>query len=1059
MHPSDDFRSRSSEASGTHSPHASSQRHVPHQRRWRRLFDRRAAVILSRAARTAQVFAQWLFLQGKRHGWGRIVFFGGGIFIILFTAYLGILWITLPDVGDPTSLLAAQSTVITDRNGVELYRLYGEQDRTYVAGADIADNAQRAVIAIEDERFFQHGCIEVRSILRAVMARLVGSSVTGGASTLTQQLARNALLSRDRTITRKLREAMLACQLERVYDKEKLLELYLNWIPYGQNAYGIEQASHRYFGISSSELTLAQSATLAAIPQRPSYFSPYGSHVYTQVTAAAMERIKAGKVGTADDLMDNETIIGLLGTNIGTGSTFVYVGGRTDQVLKNMVTQGFVTEDERQAALVEIKTMEFRQSRDSIRAPHFVLWIKEQVEGILKEQAEEGLLEQGGLTIQTTLDWELQQAAEAVVTARHEEIERVYGARNMALVAMDPATREILAYVGNADFLSDEGESKVDMARAARQPGSSFKPFVYAAAFRKGYSPATILYDVPTKFGTDEPQNFDGSFWGLMNARQALGASRNIPAIKAFFLAGGEDAVLNLTEDMGVPSPKSRKRALAKKGAFDYGWPLAIGSAETPLLEMTNGYATLANAGMAKEPVSVLKVTDKRGALLPLPFSSREDEGRKALDPRIAYQVTSILSDVSVRPNDFWKSVLSVPGFQAAAKTGTSNKCLDRSTTGSNACRVRKPESVWTLGYTPNLAAGVWVGNANSEALADRADGLNVAAPLWKDFMVRAHVILENKSTDFRVPSGIVQPQISLLSGNLPALCTPPNLRRGDVFLSERAPTQPDSACTTMTVDRVTGLLASAACPSEAQESRSFFLPSSVLADRWPSWEQGIQAWARSPDAVLPLPLPPAEACDVGKTPGRLIKPTVRIVSPGEGGLAPYPAFQPEITFSVGSSASGVVFLLDGKVVAEETLSPFKPVIRVPRSIAKEGVHTLEVHLRDNYYNLARDSVTFRFSDNADQISGPAARIVQPIIGTTVPRGEEVVMLVSADAPAGIKYVEFYLDELLLVRLPREPYQLSYALNVSPGTHVIRVVAVDMLNKAIADEIEIIVTE
>ncbi|MFA6509756.1 MAG: penicillin-binding protein [Candidatus Peribacteraceae bacterium] len=1038
-------------------PTHGSEGHAPAARR-RKGWGARLSSLLERLAHALASLARWVLRQQRTLGWRKFLLRGFGILFLLTAAYLGFLWLTLPDVNDPTSLLAAQSTVITDRNGVELYRLYGEEDRTYVAGTAIADPLKKAVVAIEDERFFQHGCIEFRSIARAVFARLIGSSVTGGASTLTQQLARNSLISPERTVTRKLREMMLACELERVYDKDKLLELYLNWIPYGQNAYGVEQAAHRYFGVSAKDLSLAQSAVLAAIPQRPSYFNPYGSHVRTQVTPEAMDRIVTGRATEADDLADRDIRIGLLGNMVGTGSTVFYVGGRTDQVLKNLQNQEFITEEQRIRALDELKTMAFKPSREDIRAPHFVLWVKDQVESLLEENAEKGLLEQGGLTIRTTLDWKLQQAAEAAVAAKQEDIERVYGARNIALVAMDPHTREVLAYVGNVDF-KDEGEAKVDMVLAARQPGSSFKPFVYATAFLKGYAPATVLYDVPTKFGTDEPQNFDGTFWGLMNARQALGASRNIPAIKAFFLAGGEDAVLNLTEDMGVPSPKARKREINRKRAFDYGWPLAIGAAETPLIEMVNGYSTIADAGQARNIVSISKITDKRGALIPLPLPSTEDPARQVLDPRVAYQVTSVLSDVSVRPNEFWKSVLSVPGFQAAAKTGTSNKCLDRASEAQgNTCRVRKPDNVWTIGYTPNLAAGVWVGNANSEALADRADGLNVAAPIWKDFMVRAHKIVQVNATDFPVPQGIVQPQISLLSGDLASECTPVSLRKPDVFLAERAPAQVDSACVAMKVDRVTGLLASEMCPAEAQELRSFFLPTSVQAERWPLWDQGVQEWARSPTATLPLPPPPSEKCDTSKTPGRLIKPTVRILSPSDGGSAPYPSFQPEISYTAGSSASGVTFLLDGKIVAEETKAPFKPIIRVPRSIEKEGIHTLEVQLRDAFFNLATDSVTIRFS-GASQSSGPAVRIVQPIIGAGVVKGQDVTMEVAAESPSGIKYVEFYLDGTLLTRKPKEPYLFTYPLNVPAGTHVIRIIAVDMLNKATQDEVEVIVTE
>jgi membrane peptidoglycan carboxypeptidase len=763
-------------------------------------------------------------------------------------------------------------------------------------------------------------------------------------------------------------------------------------------------------------------------------------------------------VKNGTDLPDKDIIIGLVGNTVGTGSTTVYVGGRADQVLKNMQDQGFIQEAQRQSALAELKTMAFKPYRENIRAPHFVLWVKDQVEAMFEKNAEKGLLEQGGLTIQTTLDWKLQQAAEAAVAAKKDDVLRLYGARNIALAAVDPKTREVLAYVGNSDFSKDENEAKIDMVQTPRQPGSSFKPFVYSAAFQKGYGPATVVYDVATKFGTDEPQNFDGKFWGLMNARQALGASRNIPAIKAFFMAGGEQPVLDLAEQLGVTTPKAHKRELNLKQPFDYGWPLAIGAGETPLLEMVEGYSTIADAGIMKPVTSIQKITDKRGAIIAaFQKSTSESQGSQVLDPRIAYQITSILSDASVRPSEYWQNVLSVPGFQAAAKTGTSNKCLDRNET-SGACKVRKPDNLWTIGYTPDLVAGVWVGNANSSPLSDKADGLNVAAPIWKDFMVRATKTMQVNAHEFSPPAGIVQPQISLLSGELPTECTPVQFRKADVFLAERAPTLPDPACVQLLVDRVTGLLSSNSCPLEAQEKRSFFEPHSVLAERWPSWEQAVIAWARGASGEtgsgsgLPLPLAPSEKCDISKTPGRLIKPQVTLLSPSSNGSATYPSFQPKISYTVGSSASGVTFLLDGKQVGDEVSPPFNPIIRVPRSVSKEGTHTLEVLLRDSYYNTAKDSVTFRFSDD---VSAPTIRLLSPTANTPISRGSGVTMRAEAIASAGVKYVEFYLDSTLLTRKPKEPFELTYPLNVSPGPHRIRAVVTDLGEKTAEDEITV----
>src|SRR3989338_7904048 len=282
---------------------------------------------------------RWLVREKNRLGWKMFLLRVFGIGFGAGVLYLGILWIMLPDIGDASTLFAAQSSVIVDRNGVELYRLFEEEDRTLIPGDQIPKHMKQAIIAIEDERFYDRGCIDIRAVGR-VFSRL---GQGGGASTLTRQLARNALhLQQDNIINRKMKELILGCKLETLYDKEHILELYLNWIPFGQNAYGIEQASQKYFGKAAKELTLAESAILAALPQRPTYFSPYGSHVRTAVDDATAEKIRLGTIADANDLPQDSIRIGLLGNDLGTGSTVFYVGGRADQVLKNMQEQEYI---------------------------------------------------------------------------------------------------------------------------------------------------------------------------------------------------------------------------------------------------------------------------------------------------------------------------------------------------------------------------------------------------------------------------------------------------------------------------------------------------------------------------------------------------------------------------------------------------------------------------------------------------------------------------------------------------------------------------------------------
>lgn len=988
----------------------------------------------------------WLRARGRRCLLRDAVLTCTGI----ITLYLAFLWMTLPDISDARNLIAAQSSVITDRNGTELYRLYSEEDRTFIPKEQIPEHMRQAIVAIEDERFYDRGCLDIVAIAR-VFFRF---GQAGGASTLTRQLARNALdLKRESIINRKMKELILGCQLEAQYSKEELLNLYLNWIPFGRNAYGIEQASQSYFGIPAKDLTLAQAAVLAALPQRPSYFSPFGHNVHTRVSDHARERIIAGKITKTSDLRDEDVTVGLLGARSGTGATSIYIGGRSDQVLRNMQNMGAITEAQRLQALRAIETMTFRRSRENIRAPHFVLWVKQQVEDLIVQGAEEGILDQGGLVIATTLDWTMQQAAEQAIATRKDDLAR-YSIYNAALVAADPKTGEILAYAGNSDFLDEEHDGKVDMARAPRQPGSSFKPFMYAAAFEKGYGPATVLYDVPTKIGDDEPQNFDGGFWGIMNIRRALGASRNIPAAKTFFLAGGEPAVLDMAHRLGAKTPLLTKTTrLQQEPDFEFGWPLALGAAETPLLEMVQGYATIANGGTFRPLAAIRRISDRHGNII---FEIRtEDEESQVLDPRIAWQITSILSDVSARPNEYWQTILSVPGTQAAVKTGTSNKCLERKTDGS--CIKRKPDNLWTIGYTPSLVAGVWIGNADAMPLADKAESLTNASPIWKEFMTKAMKTLPDAVPSFAMPSGLVQPLVSRLSGELPTECTPVEWRAGDVFLEERAPSKPDPACVRVAIDRVTGLLASDECPTEAREERSFLVLKEPLAERFPQWQEAVIAWAQSDTgAGLPLPLAPTEKCTLALTPGRLEKPRVLLKYPQDGDGVSYPFFRPRIDVKVGSSVREVRYALDGKLVTSiASGSTLDPALQVPRSVEREGSHVLRVTIVDQYFNTATAESTFRFEEDTRP---PTVRIVKPADNVTIISGAPLSVEVEVeDHEGGIKYVEFYLNDRLLARKPREPYILSYDADLKPGTYELRIVATDLADNTAEERMNVTV--
>ena len=1047
----------------------------------------------------------------------RIALFLCAALFIWLILYFAFILITLPDVDEVGALFAAESTIITDRNEIELYRIHGDEDRTLVPLSHIKDYVEQATIAIEDERFYERGCFDPRAFGRAVWRNVfsvLGGSWGQGGSTITQQFAKNALIgSRKKRITRKVKEYVLSCQLEGRYSKDEVLELYLNRIPYGHNAHGVEQASKIYFAKSSSGLTLAESSILAALPQLPSYLSPYGKHVRTTLSAKGEERFDQGKIKSINDIKDDDFWIGLVGETFGSGSNIVYIGGRTDQVLKNMQDQGFITSEERENALEELQTISFERARENIRAPHFVMWIRENIEEQFGDQFDEGFLESGGLKVTTSLDWALQQIAEGVINEIGQTNIDLYGAHNAALLAVDPATGQILAYVGNRDYWDEATDGNVDIVQAPRQPGSSFKPFSYAAAFLNEYSPATVLYDVPTKIGDDEPENFDSRFMGPLTIRKALGASRNIPAAKSFFLAGGENAIVELAASMGVPTVRDRRDELteARGEPYEYGWPLSLGAAEVPLFEMVQGYSTFARSGKAIDPVSILKIEDRDGNIL---YSAQEEpEEEDVLDPRAAAMITSILSDESARPAGYWRDQLTIPGFRTAGKTGTSNKCLERASTGSaqafkGACIDSKPDNTWTIGYTANLVAGAWAGNASGGALYVKAAGLDTASPIWRRFMISAHRQMEAGSAEFKLPEDLESAQISELSGKLASSCTPENLRSADIFFKGEAPKEFDDACRQIEVDKLTGLLASDECPIEAREAGSFFSPRSALPDRWPLWEQGVQSWAqdlsRSPvhsrrklpdlmepinmeeekesifwkvigvneedgepirkfrgtGAFLPLPLPlaPSEECKLDMTPGRLVKPTLKILSPSHGGTATSPSFRPQIEFTVGNAVRSVKYELDGRVVANALSgSALEPLIRLPRRFETEGIHNLKVTLIDSYFNQVSKSVRFTFQEDAGI---PQVRILAPPDGATLKLGQEVTIIAEVRDPGGyVDRAQFFLGDQLLTTRRSAPFQVTFKLDADLGETVIRVVGVDAAKNEGEDEVQVIVSE
>lgn len=647
----------------------------------------------------------------------------GGLYIL----YIGFL--QAGPVLDTRRLSFKQSIRILDRKDAPLYQFSSGEERIFLQTDDVPDIVKKAVIAIEDERFLKRRtCVDFRAVVRAFIANTFDDQMQG-ASTLTQQLTRMLYLSHERTITRKLYEILLSCRLETKLTKAQILTLYINGVSFGNGLNGIESAAQTYFGIPASQMSIAQAAVLVSIPQRPSYFSPYGPHVHSSVSTQTLRAIRRGEITPASlDLAMVTT--GLLSANKQGKSGTVRLPGRSDAVIKAMRRLGFIDEDKFKKASQELLTLKFTPFSHPITAPHFSLWVRQEIESLLKSLDAPSRWEAVGITVHTTLHPQLQRLAENVIRDQQDILTKAV-AKNIALVAVDRTTRQVVAYVGNNDFFAQETEGQIDMAKSPRQPGSSIKPLIYAAAFERGFTPETIVLDAPLQIGTDVPKNYEGGYRGLITIREALARSRNIPAIRTFLNIGGEDTVLELASRLGMVTPAAYKdEQLRTHPHFTYGWPMAIGSTEVPLLEMINLYATIANHGEYR-PIRVLcSVTDGQGKrILPLNI----EKPVQAMLRDAADDIDSILRDSGSRPAGFWRDMLTIPGMETGAKTGTSNVCFERDS--FDRCTEYGVNNVWTLGYTPDLVVGVWIGNADNTVLDPLSDGLTVAAPLWRAFI------------------------------------------------------------------------------------------------------------------------------------------------------------------------------------------------------------------------------------------------------------------------------------------------------------------------------------
>ena len=816
----------------------------------------------------------------KRKSVKKIFLFLIFLFLIgLIGLVSGFIWLrtSLPSPDKLLERAVAQSTKIYDRTGkTVLYEIFAGQRRTLVKLEEIPQELIWATIVNEDKNFYQHQGFNLRSMVRALLIDLIRGGKFQGGSTITQQFIKNAFLSPKKSLIRKVRELILAYQIEKRFSKNQILQMYFNEIPYGSNAYGAEAASQIYFGKSVRDLTLDEAALLAALPKAPTYYSPSGEH--------------------RDELVERQKyILDLLAELNYIPKERVESAKKVD-ILNKIITR-----------------------KENILAPHFVMYIK----GLLTEKYGQRLVEQGGLKVITTLDLDKQRAAEQAIQNWAEKNQKNWGASNAALIAFDVKTNEIVAMVGSKDYFDEKIDGQVNVVLRPRQPGSSFKPIVYSVAFEKGYTPETILFDVLTNFGPSGsenkdyiPKDYDEKERGPVTMRQALAGSLNIPGVQTLYLAGLNN-VLNLAQRMGYTTLTDPSR---------YGLSLVLGGGEVKLLEHTSAFGIFAREGKKMPITAILKVEDSQGRILeetnPETLTAQE-----VLSSQISRQISNILSDNQARSFIFGpQSKLFLPDRPVAAKTGTTNDWLDG----------------WTIGYTPSLVAGVWVGNNRNQEMKKGADGVQVAAPIWNDFMKLA---LANTPPENFNPPDPVQVDKPILRGELPDEIT-------------------------VKIDKASGKLATELTPPSFVIEKTFkgyhsilyyvdkdnpqgSMPTNPEQDpQYQRWEDAIKKWLKNQKSGLEIP--PTEYDDL-HIPAN--QPSLSIISPQTGFSTGNQTFRIRFEAQTKRTPGRVECLIDN--VLNNIIYNFSDECFLNLTGLSQGWHQIKLIAYDDIDNSRAEEISF----------------------------------------------------------------------------------------------------
>lgn len=807
------------------------------------------------------------------------------IFIIGAFAYIAK---DLPNPGMVNKRVIPESTKIYDRTGTHLlYEVHGEEKRTVIQFSEMPDVLKYATISLEDQEFYNHFGIKLTSIVRSLLKDIVNLGKAQGGSTITQQFVKNSLLTNEKTLIRKVKEVILSLEVETKFTKDEILTMYLNEIPYGSNAYGIESAAQTFFGKPARDLTLDEAALIATLPQATAYYSPYGSHT--------------------DALI-----------------------GRKSFALKTMAKLGYITQEQADEAINTDTLAKLQPQKDIIAAPHFVMYIKD----YLQEKYGDRAVEESGLKVITTLDWDKQQAAEQAVREGAANNKK-WKASNAALVAIDPKTGQILAMVGSKDYFDDSIDGQVNIAIRNLQPGSSFKPYVYLAAFSKGYLPETLIYDTKTQFETAEgksyePNNYDGNFHGPIPLMKALGGSLNVPAVKVLYLVGVKDAI-QLAKNLGITGLNDPSKL---------GLSLVLGGGEIRLIDHVGAYGTLATGGIKHQKTAILRIEDAKGATLE---EFKSDAGERVIEEKYVAMLDSILSNNANRAWVFGESSpLRFDNRPVAAKTGTTNDFRDG----------------WTIGYTPSLAVGVWAGNNDHSAMVTGADGVNVAAPIWRAFLDKAlsnYAIEEfpKYNPDDEIGDGEGKTNKPMLAGKLE--------QKEDLKVCQ-IPGEKNTYC-----------LANKYCRDKDTEKKDFISDHDILyyvnredprgavpdkPDRDPqykNWEKGVVDWYDKQKGVI-VGEPPKNECKEDDF--KSYRPNISLSIPGSTTAA-------TITFTVNTDApygvDTVRYLVNGAEVGSTTSKPYSLAYSIP-SEKNNTTLSITAEVIDKNGNKAEDTKSLQVS-------------------------------------------------------------------------------------------------